>query len=422
MVTEVLSVFGVIAGIIFIGFIGESIFKKTKIPDVIILIIIGIILSSGLHWVDNNTFGFGSQLFVVFTLMFILFQGSINIDFKTLFKSLKGTAKLTFICFILTTLIILLISKFIIGYSYMHSLLLSIILGGTASEVIIVFADILPINKKYSSVLTLESAITDVLSIIGTITIILIIMESNITTAAVIKSVLVSFLLAIAIGIIISMAWIFLLSKSAILMEAHMVNIAVVISLYSIVESSYVGASGAIAVLTFGLMLGNSTPIINFFKWASKEDDEKDTDSFLTNSVLSERSKSFYQEISFFVKVFFFVYLGTLIDFSRYKPFLFGGLIVLGIFIIRLLAVKLSFLGESIDNNTKNALRFLLPRGLAAAVLAQLALQKGISQSKELVDIIFAVILISILVSSILIFFTQRSIKPAIPDKKARIR
>jgi hypothetical protein len=62
------------------------------------------------------------------------------------------------------------------------------------------------------------------------------------------------------------MVWIFLLSKSAILMEAHMVTIAVVISIYSFVESSYVNASGAIAVLTFGLMLGNSIPIINFFK------------------------------------------------------------------------------------------------------------------------------------------------------------
>ena len=85
-------------------------FKKTKIPDVIFLIIIGIILGPLLSLVSKESFGTEARIFTTFTLLFLLFQGALNIEFRNLFRSLKGTLKLTLISFILTAGIVSLIS------------------------------------------------------------------------------------------------------------------------------------------------------------------------------------------------------------------------------------------------------------------------------------------------------------------------
>ena len=91
---DVVSIFGVIAAIVFLGFISDLIFRKTNIPDVIFLIFTGIMIATVLKWVSPATFGSGSRLFTTFALVFILFQGALSMNFKTLLKSLSNTFNL----------------------------------------------------------------------------------------------------------------------------------------------------------------------------------------------------------------------------------------------------------------------------------------------------------------------------------------
>ncbi|MDD5193174.1 MAG: cation:proton antiporter [Candidatus Nanoarchaeia archaeon] len=420
MVQEVITAFAVIAGIILIGFLAELLFKKTRIPDVIFLILIGICIGPIFHLVDKTDFGFGSNLFTTFTLLFLLFQGALNIDFKNLFRSLKGAMMLTLTSFFFTILVTSLICVLLLRYPWDLSVLIGIILGGTSSAVVIPFVNNLPIDKKYGYILTLESAITDVLCIVGAITMFAIILGGDFSASGIIRSILSSFFLAIVVGVIGAMIWIFLLSKSMILMETHLVTIAFVLLIYTVVESSFVGASGAIAALSFGLILGNSKPILRFYSWISRKDSPLHN-GFLEQNVLSDKAKSFYSEISFFVKVFFFVYLGILFDFSKPIIFIFGALITIGIFLIRIPAVKISFFKEPIDNNTKSILKVMVPKGLAAAVLAELAIQNKIPGASDILSLVFSVILLSIIATSFLVFITQRKSQRSIPLKSASL-
>ncbi len=410
MALEMITIFGIVAGIIIVGFLAELLFKKTKIPDVIFLILIGILLGPVFHLVSKGSFGSGASLFTTFTLLFLLFQGALSIEFRNLFRSLKGTMKLTLISFLLTVGIVSLISFYLLKFPLNLSILLGITLGGTSSAVVIPLVKNLTIDRKYGNILTLESAITDVLCIVGVLTMFAVILGGSVSTPDIIKSILTSFSLAIVIGIIGAMIWIFFLSKSRILMENHMVTIAWVIAIYAFVESPFVGASGAIAALTFGLVLGNSGPFLRFYSWISREDKNvgSSQNEFLQSKVLSEKAESFYSEISFFVKVFFFVYLGILFDFSNPLVFAYGAVITLGIFVVRFIAVKLSFWNEGIDKNTRNAIRAMAPKGIASAVLAGLAVEQAIPQASEILNLVFSVILISIITTSILIFITQR--------------
>jgi potassium/hydrogen antiporter len=400
----VILVFTALSFIIFFGYISEIIFKKTKIPDVLILIFLGIILGSVFEIIDKSMFGFAASLFTTFTLIFLLFQGALNIEFKTLFNSLKGTFKLTILGFIFTTFTVAFSVLIFLRFDILTSLLVGTILSGTSSAVIIPIVSNLRANKKYASILTLESAISDVFVIIGSITILALIREGNIDTMIIFKNVLSSFVLSLFIGAIIGLLWIFVLKKSKELIDSYMVTIALLIGLYAFVESPLVSSSGAIAVLSFGLILGNSNHILDFFKRINHNKDEK----ILERNVLSHSARNFYSEVSFFVKVFFFVYLGILFDFS--KPFiLFIGLLIsIIIYLVRIPVVKLAFYNEKVDEKSQGLLKALVPKGLAAVALAGLALEYNIPRADELVNLVFSVVLISIIITSVLIFLIDK--------------
>jgi len=128
-------------------------------------------------------------------------------------------------------------------------------------------------------------------------------------------------------------------------------------------------------------------------------------------NVLSPTAKNFYGEISFFVKDFLFVYLGLLMDFSNPNVFIYGGIMTLGIYLIRPFAVKMTFgRKEKLDIKEKTLLEILIPKGLAAAVLAQLSVQSGVlgERATEFGSLILSVIFLSIFLTSILIFLTEK--------------
>lgn len=302
---EIISVLLVISGIIFLGLLSELIFKKANIPDVLILIIIGIVMGSVFKWVKADSFGFGAELFTTFALIFILFQGALNLDFKTIIKSLPNTLKLTTLNFFLTVIVVAIIAYFM-KYDLLTSILVGTILGGTSSAVVIPLVNNIDIREKYGSVLTLESAISDVLCIIGAVTILEIIKTGEVVASGIFKSVLSSFSLALVVGTFIGIVWIIIMYKYEHLMKSPFATIALVIAIYAFVESPFVEASGAIAALAFGLVIGNSRSLYQAFNRRRKNEEDN-----IVKNVLIPTTKSFYSEISFFVKTIFCLFGNT---------------------------------------------------------------------------------------------------------------
>ncbi|MCA9459630.1 MAG: cation:proton antiporter, partial [Nanoarchaeota archaeon] len=413
----------------FLGFLAEIIFNKFNIPDILLLIGVGIGIGTVLEWADATTFGEGAALFSTFALVFILFQGALSIDFKTLIKSINNTFSLTVTNFILTVCVVSIIGR-LMGYDLYLSLLLGMILGGTSSAVVIPLVKSIDIKDKYGTVLTIESALSDVLCIIGTVTILEIINTQSFVTSEIFNSVFSSFSKAILVGVIVGIIWIIFMSKNEIITKSYMLTIALLIGIYVFVESPFIKASGAIAALSFGLVLGNSRSILQFARMGTrngssnlnenksknkkissfKKNSDEDEDAKVIRNVLSPSAKNFYSEISFFVKVFFFVYLGILIDFSNPKVFIYGALLTLGIYLIRPISVKLVFGGDNLDVKERTIVESLIPKGLAAAVLAGVAVQTGVlgDMATDFVNTILSVILLSIVLTSILIFLTER--------------
>ena len=206
---DLLTLFALIAGIIIIGYFAELLFKKTHIPDVLLLIGVGIAIRFFFPIIDPLEFGMSATLFTTFALIYLLFQGALAIDFDSLFKSVKSASLLTIVSFVFTTLTASILSIILLGFSIPLALLFGMILGGTSSAVVIPLVKILPLQKKYGSSLILESAISDVLCIVGAMTLMNIILSGQITTEEVFKNLVSSFSLAIIIGAVAGLIWVF---------------------------------------------------------------------------------------------------------------------------------------------------------------------------------------------------------------------
>ncbi len=401
-----IGIFLLFSIIIFLGFFAELLFKKSHIPDVLFLILAGVLLSSVFNIIGPNDFGIEATIFVNFALIYLLFQGSLNLDFKTLFASLRGSTALSIFSFIITAGVIAVLSYFIFNISVLLAILLGVTLGGTSSAVVIPLVSQLPITKNTRSVLTIESAISDVLSIVGAVTIIGIIQTGAVSSTGIISSFIGSISIALALGAIAGLIWTVMLAKSKELASSEMVTVAAVVLLFAVIESEFIGASGAIAVLAFGLILGNAKSILDLmFPKAKKKEEEK----IQLRNVISTSSKNFYSEISFFVKVFFFVYLGILMNFSQPMVFIWGFILTLAVYISRPISVWLAMGRQKLDSVNKTSLEILIPKGLAAAVIIQLAVSEGVPGAPELVAPVFSVVLISILMTGVLVFLNNNN-------------
>lgn len=387
------TVFLVIAGILFIGFLGEIVFERTKIPDVIWLLFIGILLGSVLKWATAATFADVAPYFTTFALIFLLFEAGINIDIKKFLKSAPQGLKLSILSFIFSFIIIFLLGL-LLQKGVLLSLLLGAILAGISSAVVIPIIRNLNISGQTQLSLFFDSAFSDVLCILGVVTIIEIFTASSVTGVSVLNRLLSSFLIAILVGMVFAFAWNrYFITK----IKSHpkILTLAIMLVVYAITE--IINANGAIACLVFGLVLGNTKKIADVF--SSKKDQK---------SLITKSGKEFYSEIAFFIKTFFFVYLGVLINFSDVWSFVLALVILIALYAARPFAVFLSF-GKETKLRDVKILETLIPKGLAAAVLVQLPIQAGIRNAGSLVNVVLAVILLSIVASTFFVYLIQKN-------------
>ena len=391
---EIAGMFAIAGVILFVGFLGELIFQKTNIPDVIWLMIIGALL--GYFFDIANAPGFNqiAPIFTTFALIYILFEGAINIDIKKLVKGVIGGSSLSVLSFLISIIIVPLIMSFF-GWGILEGMLLGAIIGGASSAVIIPIAKNIDVKPQTALVLTFESAISDVLCIVGAITILNIINLNMFSLGNVVKEIVYSFVIAIFIGVISGLIWSKIQSYMQKISKSYMTTIGALLLLYSFVE--YLDSNGAIACLSFGIIVGNTKKIFSFIEKGNEF------------NMATPSAKFFFSEISFFVKVFFFVYLGLLINFENISLMLIGFLLTILLFLFRPLAVKNSNRhNSSLEHKDRIFMEILTPKGLAAAVLAQLPAQYGITNGEQFSTIVLSVIFFSILISTIAVFMTEK--------------
>jgi NhaP-type Na+/H+ or K+/H+ antiporter len=121
--------------------------------------------------------------------------------------------------------------------------------------------------------------------------------------------------------------------------------------------------------------------------------------------------KTLFSELVFLMKTFFFVYVGISIKFDSFMSLLIGFGISIILIILRIPIVRLSLPSNSnnINNKDRAFLSMMIPRGLAAAVLATMISQSGLAGSEGVGNIVFSVIFFTIIFTSVLVPLLEKS-------------
>ena len=389
--------------LIFLGHVFSAIFSRVRVPDVLLLMIIGIVIGPVFGWLLPSDLGPVGSVFASLTLIFILFESGTDISINTLRDAWKNLAKVSLLSFVLSVVLVGVLGHFFIGLEWNASLLLGSILGGTSSAVVIPLVKQLSIKKENEVVLVLESAITDVLCIVFALAF----MESykigGLQVGKIVGKVISSFLLALMIGVAGGILWASVLDRIRKVQNSMFLTPAFVFIIYGVTEA--MDFSGAIAALAFGMVMGNTEYFeFSFLKKFSRDGMMK----------LEPQEKAFFRELVFVLKTFFFVYIGLSIPFSNMSSLLYGGLITLVLFVMRLILIKI-IIGKKTPSYDKSVMSMMIPKGLAAAVLATMPEQVNLQRGVEVIPgaetikyVTYSVVFISIFFTSILILLMDR--------------
>jgi potassium/hydrogen antiporter len=382
--------------LVFLAYFFAWLFSFVRIPDVLMLISIGILIGPVLNLVHPTFLGEAGNIIVMLILVMILFEGATKLKFHFLKKAFLGTISLAVISFLLTmTGVGILLWKFA-NLSIIASFLIGAIVGDNAAAVVVPLIEKMKIKEESKTTLFLESGLTDVISIVFAFAFISSLELNRVYIDEIVFGIVKNLFVAFLIGVSSALIWSIFLNKIHDIKSSAFATPAFVFIIYGITES--LGFSGLISIIICGIVLGNIPSVISSIK-----ERHKFFYTIFHPQPLSGKETSFFSEVVFLIKIFFFVFIGMSLNFENFSILALGLLLTVFIFVIRIPAVILS-LPRFTPKFDASIISVTVPRGLATAVLALIPLQKGLAGGKLIQDITYSVVFFSIFLTSIMIF------------------
>ena len=368
---------------IFLGVAGESFFKKTGIPDIAFLMILGVIIGPLLGIIQPEAVVEVVPYFAALALIIIMLDGGLNLDLKSMVKTAHFALLLAILGFAVSMVIVTMLAHYGLGWEWLDSILLSSIVGGSSSIIVFGLVRQLRVSEETKSMLSFESALTDILSTI----VAFIMFEAVLSGYFDIELLGITFGRNIAIGLLLGLGvgipWMFVTTKLANAQHSYMLTLGILFVLYFMAQS--LGESGALTALVFGLMLGNRYRLSRYLRIKLPEISTDDT---------------MHNQLTFLVRSFFFVFVGLLASFGQIEYIIFGIVSAILIYLGRLIVTKTT-LTNRFSTLDRKVTSVMIPRGLAAAVLATFAITLGLPNGEVYPQIIFFVIMGSVIITTI---------------------
>ncbi len=101
--------------------------------------------------------------FAAVALILIMFDGGLNLDLRNVIKTAHYALLLSLLGFLTSIISVALVMFYGLGWGMIESVLLGAMVGGSSSIIVFGLVRRLPISDQTKSMLSLESAITDIL-------------------------------------------------------------------------------------------------------------------------------------------------------------------------------------------------------------------------------------------------------------------
>lgn len=388
--------------LIFCAHLFSAWFSRRRIPDVLLLMIIGIVIGPVTGWVSPSDLASVGPVFASLTLLFILFDSGLDMKLDTIRSYWTGVVQVTLLSFITAMVTAALIGYYYIGLELTPAFILGSTVAGTAAAIVIPLVAQMRVSQRTRVTLTLESAISGVLCIVAALSFIQSCKSGSPTPGVVIGHVLASLLISMLLGVAGGIVWSSFMHRIRLLQNSMFLTPAFLFVIYGFTEA--LGYSGALAALAFGLVMGNP---------------EYFSPSFLSRFKLQpmthllEGEKGFFKELVFILKTYFFVYIGICIPFTDTTALLYGLVIAAALFVVRFILIAI--VGRKNTSDDRLTVSMMIPKGLVSAVLASMPEMINAQVGREVIRgaetikyVTYAVIFCSICICSLLVLFTSK--------------
>jgi potassium/hydrogen antiporter len=346
---QMAHIFGLPAALLILAFVANRLSKLTRIPDIIVLLLIGVSVGPILHWVDPQNFQGAITILGTLALMLILFEGGLELRLRQALRYFPAGLVLVLLSFGLSFALIALMSRALLHLQWSDCFLVGAALGCTSGTIVIPVLQQIDTPDPVKITLTVEASLGEIIAVlvVGS----LLNMSGD---QSVIAGVATNFshhiVISLAIGVAAAAVWSRLWPLLAGQPYVPILNLGVVLGVYSIGDYSH--GSGLLAVLIFGITLANLPRTPHMTRQGA-------------------RLLAFHAELSFLVRSFFFVLLGIVAEFvsSHYIIPILG--ILAALVLARFVAVQGSrWVVRDVERKDTELLFWMLPRGLVTAVLA----------------------------------------------------
>lgn len=349
--------------LLLIGFGASLVFNRYRIPDFIILILLGIVLAR----IPVEPFGPNlatsiSPIVPVFThltIAFILFEGGLSLNLKGAGRGMPGIAAHIIISVILTMALTWFIATRLLGFNDVTGLVLAGAFCGPSGAVILSFAPHLKLKAEAHRAVVFDAVITNVIAVVVVFFAIQSVKEDGVSF---ITPFLIQLAVATIFAVAVGLAWRQVAARWPNLKFVYIATVAWAIVVYAIADG-LINGNGAVAAFVFGLVLAYKTPV------------EGETEAEKKGSI-----QEFQSEITFGMRTFFFVYLGLLFTFDQASFEALAGALLLTLAFVAARIPSSLALGR-FANYSRRDTRILLgsvARGMTDVVLIILAIQSGV--------------------------------------------
>ncbi len=369
--------------VIFLGVAGEAFFKKTGIPDVAFLMILGVIIGPVLGIIQAEAVIQVVPYFAALALIIIMFDGGLNLDIKHIVKTAHYSFTLAIVGFILSVIIISLATHYVLEWTWLESILLASIVGGSSSAIVFGLVRNIRISEETKSILSFESAVTDILATIIAFILFEAVLAGHFDLQTLQETIGRAVVVGLVLGFGVGIPWMYISTKFGNAQHAYMLTLAILFVLFFLANSF--GESGALTALVFGLMIGNKKHLSKILRFKVPK---------------IERDDPTHNQLTFLVRSFFFVFVGLMATFGQIEYVIFGVVVTIAVYVGRMSLVK-AVLRKGFSKLDKSVTKSMIPRGLAAAVLATYPITMGLPNAELYPQMIFFIILSSVIITTI---------------------
>src|SRR5215468_4230928 len=390
MIGSVAQVLEMVAAILLLGAVGEFVFARTGIPDVIWLVCAGVLAGPVFKLVSPGLLQPAVPLFGAIALIVILSGGASRLRLEDVAAAgpralILGVAGFVVsIASVCVWLWLMTAMGFLKPAPFLAWLAAGTIVGGTSSLIIMPTTGAGKVHARTARLLEVESSSTDALSIVTTMVLVDLLISGGVSVSRPFLALGRELGVGVGVGVLAAAALISVVPTLKSHPHAYTGFLAGMLVVYAV--TSQLDGNGAMAVLTAALLLGNASSLVpRLIPGAHAE-------AFMTDY----RTRLMQDQMSFFIKSFFFVLIGLLFPTSP-RLILLGALPVLFLLAGRIPAVWLATLGLDLPKKQFWMLTVAVPRGLAAGVLSAIPVAYGIA-GPDFPPAIFSLIVTSILV------------------------